>query len=117
MSASPIANVNDVPETGSVEGHFGAFDKILTPSMRVPSAMAPFDPTPVPEVGELALLAPWSEPPVTMLPPLHIEHGREFACPHCGTSAPRHRAVRDSGGAVVCASCGRSFVPAITALP
>jgi len=34
MTTTPVVNVNEAPETGSVEGHFGAFDKILTPSMR-----------------------------------------------------------------------------------
>lgn len=29
-----IVNVSSVPETGSVEGHFGAYDRVLTPSMR-----------------------------------------------------------------------------------
>jgi uncharacterized cupin superfamily protein len=30
----PIVNVASVPETGSVTGHFGGFDRILTPTMR-----------------------------------------------------------------------------------
>jgi len=34
MENSPIVNIATVAETGGVEGHFGAFDKILTPTMR-----------------------------------------------------------------------------------
>lgn len=35
MSEQPVVvNVAAVPETGGVEGRFGAYDKVLTPSMR-----------------------------------------------------------------------------------
>lgn len=34
MTTSPIVNIAEVPETGGVEGRFGAYDKVLTPTMR-----------------------------------------------------------------------------------
>jgi uncharacterized cupin superfamily protein len=33
-TSNPIVNVASVPETGSVEGRFGAYDRVLTPNMR-----------------------------------------------------------------------------------
>lgn len=34
MGSPPIVNLAELPETGSVEGHYGGYDKVLTPSMR-----------------------------------------------------------------------------------
>lgn len=64
-------------------------------------------PQPIPADGPLSLPTPVA----LSFRTIFVDHVKGMTCPFCAEVAWRHRAVRGTS-ALVCAACGRSFVPA-----